>query len=188
MSKSKDTRSNAIRIIIGLVVILVIGFILQFTNVVNFLNTAKPKVSITPAPIHKLSTPSNPTVKLPSKSNGISQGTSSNISNPSTVPATTPSSSWITSTSGLLTVKQPTSNATVQSGFSLVGTSNESNVQYTLIDNSAGMISQGKINVVNGDFAAKISFKSYGPTGRLDVYNTDPNGKEINLVEIPLSF
>lgn len=188
MANKTKKHSKILLSFFALVFIVIIGTVLQLTNVVHFISSPKPKVSVTSPPIHTLKTKSNPSVKVPSTSNGISQGTSTNISSPSSVSVSTPSSSWITSSSGLLTVKQPVDNNLVQSGFKLVGSSSDGNVQYTLIDSVAGMVSQGSINVINGNFAANIYFKSYGNTGRLDVYNTTSNGKEINLVEIPLNF
>ncbi len=50
------------------------------------------------------------------------------------------------------------------------------------------VISTNSINVINGKFSAVVNFKPVSQSGRLDVYSTDPNGKEINLIEIPVNF
>lgn len=100
----------------------------------------------------------------------------------------TDSSQWSTSTSGLLTLKTPVKNANFKSGDSIYGAASSGPVQFRLIDNQVGVIAQGSINVVNGNFSAVASFKAYGSGGRLDVFNTDSNGKEINEVQVPVSF
>jgi hypothetical protein len=61
-------------------------------------------------------------------------------------------------------------------------------VQYTLIDNNVGVISQGTIPVVNGNFSATIDFSPTATAGRLDVFTTDANGKEINEVQLQVNF
>jgi hypothetical protein len=104
-------------------------------------------------------------------------------------PVNNNSSLWTESQSGVITVKDPLQNATIASGASLVGSATASQVQYTLIDNDVGVISQGTVNVINGTFSASINFQSTATSGRLDVYTSDPTtGKEMNLVEIPVNF
>ena len=124
-------------------------------------------------------------VKRPTTTSSVVQGTSTNITSP---PASTSPSQWTQSQSGLVTVQQPINNSTVAPNFTLSGLSSVGNVSYTLIDNTVGVISQGTLNVVNGKFSGSINFKKYGNSGRLDVYNTDPNGKQINEVQLNLNF
>lgn len=149
-----------------------------------------PKVSPAPTPtIHQLpsqkSTPGAAgQMAAPSgKDEGTSvdkQGAPTSIS--------TPSSQWTQSQSGVITVKTPVANATLQNGDTVAGSATIDKVQYRLIDADAGVISQGFINVVNGNFTASISFKHYASSGRLDVFSTDGSGKEINEVQIPVKF
>lgn len=73
-------------------------------------------------------------------------------------------------------------------GGDVYGVATVDKVQYRLIDNTAGVISQGFINVVNGNFSAAITFKPYASTGRLDVYSLDANGREVNEVQVPVNF
>jgi len=51
-----------------------------------------------------------------------------------------------------------------------------------------GVISQGIIQVVNGKFSATVNFPSHSNSGRLDVYSTDSNGKEINEVQLNVTL
>jgi hypothetical protein len=100
----------------------------------------------------------------------------------------TQSSQWLVSESGNITVKQPLSGSTISPGESLIGSATVSRIQYRLIDDTVGVISQGFLSVVNGDFSGSMKFTSKGNTGRLDVFSTDVNGKEINEVQIPIKF
>lgn len=126
--------------------------------------------------------------KQPTSSSQINQGTSTDNHGSVTTPVTTNPNQWTTSQSGLITVKEPGQNATIKSGAILTGTAQVSKVQYTLIDNQVGVISQGVISVVNNTFSANMNFTPYAATGRLDVYSTDANGREVNVVEIPVNL
>ncbi len=186
MSKNKARHVKVKLLAVALVVVCV--------GVIAFLlidNRQHPRVTTLSPVIHQIttqSTSSNTTSKSPSTSNGISQGTSTNNSNPSSTPVNTSESQWTTSQSGVITVKEPYNDQTISSGFTLTGTSTVNNVQYTLIDNDVGVISQGALNVVNGNFSAAINYQAYATSGRLDVYSTEPNGRQINEVEIMVNF
>lgn len=101
----------------------------------------------------------------------------------------TPSSQWSTSKSGLITVKQPAVNSTLKSGDTLRGSSQTSSVNYTLADNVSGLVSQGTLSVVNGDFSGILSFTHRGTSGQLSVFTFDPStGAETNVINIPVNF
>lgn len=102
--------------------------------------------------------------------------------------ANTNSSQWITSASGNITVEQPIANAAIQSGNTLSGTAKVSSVNYRLVDNSVGVISEGTLSVVNGKFSGNLNFTPHSSGGRLDVFSTAPNGAELNEIEIAISF
>ena len=141
------------------------------------------------ATIHQL--PKNPSTNINSSkslspSSGVSQGSSTN--NINSVQITTSPNQWASSSSGNIVLQDPIANQTISIGFYLVGTANVPTVFYSLLDNQVGVISTNSINVINGKFSAAVNFKSVSQSGRLDVYSTDPNGKEINLVEIPVNF
>jgi hypothetical protein len=141
------------------------------------------------ATIHQL--PNSPSTNINSSkslspSSGVNQGSSTN--NINSVQITTSPNQWASSSSGNIVLQDPIANQTISSGFYLIGTANVPTVFYNLLDNQVGVISTNSINVINGKFSAVVNFKPVSQSGRLDVYSTDPNGKEINLIEIPVNF
>jgi len=105
-----------------------------------------------------------------------------------TASSSTNSNQWVTSASDVITVKQPLANAKFQNGDTLSGSSKVSPVHYRLSDNKVGVISQGVLNVVNGNFSGAIHFNPQGTGGRLDVFSTDTGGVEYNEIQINVSF
>lgn len=172
-----------------IVVIVVVLFILEITNVTHLFHKAAvvraPSTPITKLPTKK---PTNSGTKIQATNPTLSQGgpTSENGQVPTNVP--TNPSQWSVSASGVITVKLPSGNSTIQSGATLSGTASVSQVQYRLTDDQVGVISEGPINVVGGNFTATINFTSHGNSGRLDVFSTDTTGKEYNEVQIPVNF
>lgn len=154
-------------------------------------------------PFHRspvVSTPTAPLTQLPTKSTKtnsnqppISAGqidqqgdVDKNGQAPSSVSSD--QSKWTVSQSGLITVKTPSIGSTLKPGDEVYGSAQVGQVQYRLIDNQVGVISQGFIKVVNGNFGAAINFKPYSSSGRLDVFSTDQTGKELNEVQITVNF
>lgn len=121
-----------------------------------------------------------------STSRDQSLATDNQGANPSS--ATTNSSQWTVSSSGLVTVKQPAGNSLLKSGDSLFGSAKVGQVQYRLIDNQVGVLAQGPLNVVGGNFSATLHFRAVATTGRLDVFSFDSQGAEVNEVQIPVKF
>jgi len=107
-------------------------------------------------------------------------GTDTNVS--------TPANQWTKSESGQITLKQPVADSTLSSGATISGSASVSQVYYRLIDDKTGVISQGVLDVVNGNFSGKVNFYSHGDSGRLDVYSLDSNGREVNEVQISVGF
>lgn len=97
-----------------------------------------------------------------------------------------PSNQWVQSESGVITVKNPVNNSEIKSGDTLTGSATVDKIQYRLIDDQVGVVSQGFISVVNGNFSASVNFPSYAKTGRLDVFSSDSSGRETNEVQIPV--
>lgn len=191
MAIAKKRSHKHLYILVVLVVLIATVAILEVTNTTHFFHKAA-TVSSPSTPVTKLSTKTstNNGSKNQAPASTINQGTDTdkNGQAPSSGVSTDPTQ-WSTSSSRLITVKAPLRNSTFQSGDTVTGaTSVASQVQYRLVDNQVGVISQGTINVVDGNFTASISFMPYGSGGNLDVFNTDPNGKEINEVQIPLNF
>lgn len=121
-------------------------------------------------------------------STSANQGSATDNKGQTTSPVTTSPNQWQQSQSGLLTVQQPAVNATLVTGFTLSGTASVDGIHYRLSDDKVGVISQGTITLVDGKFSATINFKTSAKTGRLDVFNTDSLGKELNEVQIAVNF
>ncbi len=185
MAKRKSRSARRLKVFIALVGIIVIaGVIYAYT---------KPKPKISPTPTSTItSLPSQPASNNGEKKNQSS--TSANKGNATdnqgqvSTPITTSPSQWLSSASGVIIVKQPISGGTIKSGAELAGTAKAAKVQYRLIDNQAGVISEGFINVVGGNFSANVNFTSHGSSGRLDVFTSDDNGVESNEVQVPVNF
>ncbi|HUD10508.1 MAG TPA: hypothetical protein VMR28_02425 [Candidatus Saccharimonadales bacterium] len=100
-----------------------------------------------------------------------------------------PSSQWVSSTSGIITLQQPSPNTTVNSGDTLSGLAKVNDVQFILSDDSVGLIAQGNLTVVNGKFSGILQFTPHSNGGKLEVYYPNPtNGAEEDIIEIDVSF
>lgn len=130
----------------------------------------------------------NSGVKTPVASSGVDKGTAVDNQGQATTPVTTNPGQWAISNSGQLTLKQPVAQATLKSGDDLSGSAKVSRVQYRLKDNQVGVIAQGFLNVINGNFSGTLQFTSHASSGRLDVFSSDPTGVEINEVQVPVNF
>lgn len=181
----KNHKLLSAAVVVGLVAVCAIGI-----NAYNNRDTGKPRVSPTPkAAVNDVkSQPAANNGEKDVNANGskVNQGTSNDSKG--TAKASTTSSQWTISESGVITVKEPTNNGTIVSGANLIGTATVDRIQYRLIDDNAGVVSQGFIGVTDGKFSASISFPSYAKTGRLDVFNTNDQGAEINEVQIKVNF
>ena len=172
---------------VAVLVVLALGaiyyFHIQTNNQVS--KQPPPKATIKQLPAQSST---NGQTSQPAGSSTAIQGTATDNAGKSPSAINTSSNQWVQSQSGVITLQQPISNETVAPGFVLNGLASVNSVSYTLIDSQIGVISQGIISVVSGKFSATVGFKSTSTTGRLDVYSTDPNGKEINEVQIPVNF
>ena len=100
-----------------------------------------------------------------------------------------PSSQWVSSSSGNITLQQPSPNSVVRSGDTLSGLAKVSSVQFILTDNSVGLIARGNLNVVDGKFSGTLMFTSHSKSGKLEVYYPNPkNGAEEDIIDIDVSF
>lgn len=135
------------------------------------------------------------TVSGPSKATGLKTANSTSrdqslaTDNQGVTPSTTTNpSEWVTSSSGVITVKQPVNNSVLKSGDTLFGSAKVNQIQYRLIDNQVGVLAQGPISVVRGSFSVTLHFRQVGSSGRLDVFSFDSQGAEVNEVQIPVRF
>lgn len=100
----------------------------------------------------------------------------------------TKSSNWSKSSDGKNILKQPLDNQAVSGGFSMIGASYSDNIHYRLIDDNAGVLAQGNLNVVNNQFSGSLIFESNSKGGRLDVFSVTKDGVENSEVQIRLLF
>ncbi len=186
-------RRNILISLIALIVIAAVLAVLEVTNTTHIFHDETPVAQVVvkkgkPAPEpQKNVSNSNSTnaEKTPTTGNSVPGGATD--TNGSAGAQTSPGQ-WIVAASGAITVKQPLANAALQSGDTLSGSAKVSTVNFRLIDNQVGVISQGTLNVVNGNFSGNLNFTSHSSTGRLDVFSTDDQGVEINEVQISVSF
>lgn len=113
---------------------------------------------------------------------GTVSDTGGNVSSPP------PQNQWSTSPSGAITVYSPGRDTLITSGSTISGKATTPKVSFRLIDNVTGVIAQGELSVVNGNFSGTFNFSTTASTGRLDVFNTREDGVESNNVEVPIRF
>lgn len=178
---------------LGLLLLVVIFATLELTNVTHFLHKSVPATKV-------VVTAGNPTTKpVNNSSAGSSTQKTNDTSNSSRTigggndtggssVANTPESQWVISKSGNITVKQPVANSKIASGATLSGSAKVDKVSFRLIDDKTGVIAQGTLSVVNGNFSGSLNFTPNSSTGRLDVFSTDAQGVELNEVQIAVSF
>jgi len=118
-------------------------------------------------------------------SSGEEATVSDNRGNVGTPP---PQTQWTTSPNGAIIVYSPARDTIITNGSTFTGKANSDTVSFRLIDNVSGVIAQGQISVVNGNFSGKFNFSTTASVGRLDIFNTKPDGVEMNNVEIPVRF
>lgn len=108
--------------------------------------------------------------------------------NSGTINSIPDQSKWLVSKDGVITVYSPTTDTQIKNGSLLTGKTSATSVSFRLIDNLQGMISQGKVNVVNGNFSATFKFSTTATQGRLDVYVENPDFTESSIIEVPIRF
>lgn len=183
MAKSKKNRRRISKkmLLIWLVVVLVAAFAAWRITEPKPVKQKPPEATITNLP----SKSSAPPEKTPSTPSSDNQGTATNA--PAQTVTTSPDQ-WTSSQSGVIVVKTPLNNSTIQSGAILSGTSSASTIQYRLIDDNVGVISEGPITVNSGKFSVSISFQAHAQTGRLDVFTTNSAGVESSEVQLGVRF
>lgn len=104
------------------------------------------------------------------------------------VPSIPPQSQWSVSKSGIITVYGPIQNSILKNGQSITGKSTSSTVNFRLIDDATGVIAEGNLKVINGQYAGTFDFDTKASEGRLDVFTANTDGVESNVVEIAIRF
>lgn len=95
---------------------------------------------------------------------------------------------WLQSESGKILLIEPKENAIFTSGSTIRGMAEVDKIHYRLIDNRIGVVSTGRISVVNGRFSGVFEFDSAGTEGRLDIFSTLDSGAETNVIEVPIKL
>lgn len=170
----------------GLITYSIYGHYSKNSKIVNRLPSASQR-KITSTPSSSSSQPTkNSTPSLVSPQSTPGGVTDENGQSSSNLP---PSSDWLASSSGDITLQEPSANSTLINGQSIVGLAKVNEVNFALYDSSVGLIDQGSLNVVNGKFSGKMSFTPHASTGTLQVFYSNPvNGAEEDMVEINVNF
>lgn len=177
------------RVIAAVVLLVALGGVFELANVTNFLSN-------TPRSTRDIVTAGSP-VEPPKQQATVSQEKTPTSNATRSIGGAidtrgrageTNPSQWTTSKSGLITVKQPSADAKIQDGSTISGSAKVKEIHYRLIDNVVGVVAQGTLNVVDGNFSGILKFQPNGTGGRLDVFSTDAQGVEYNEVQINVSF
>jgi len=191
MARKKSNSSQQWRRLAAVVALaIVVVAALELTNTTHFFHSSTPasQVVVTAGRISKQQptvTKSGQSDKSISTNNSANKGTATDTGGQI---IKTDSSQWITAASGDITVKQPAANGVIHDGSVLGGSAKVSMVQYRLIDNKLGVISEGQLNVSGGNFSGIMHFQPSASTGKLDVFSYDSDGTEINEMQIAVQF
>jgi len=188
-SRLKDPKT----LLAVLVVAVAVVAGLELTNTTHIFHKQTPVTRITPSTIKSSLPPTSTTApadKQPTSGSTTSTGQGTDVDNKGkvTTPPTTNSRLWTASQSGVITVKQPTAQTTFKSGDTVSGSASVPQVQYRLIDDQTGILTEGSLSVVNGNFSGTLQFQPVATTGRLDVFTVNAAGVESNEVEISVNF
>lgn len=188
---SKSTSKKAWLTLGSIVIVALVATVtaLELTNTTHLFGTPTEDVVTTAGdassidqPKENISGDKDFPKKTPQPTDGNRIGTGTDTSGQTTPE--TEKSQWVTSESGVLTVKQPTANAIIANGDNLVGASKSDFVHFRLIGNEQGVIARGELKVVDGKFSATLNFNAHGNRGRLDVFTKTADGVEQNEVQI----
>lgn len=181
--QSKNGKKVIILLLIVIILVVLASIVLYWHDHSKTTPTPATSASVS---VSKKTTPTSQTP--PASNNSTGQGGVID-QNGQTSGALPPSSDWVSSSNGAITLQQPSANTVLQSGATLSGTANVNNVQFILSDNSVGLIAEGNLNVVNGKFSGILKFTPHAKTGTLEVYYPNPaNGAEEDIINIDVNF
>ena len=162
-------------IIFILVLVVILGVYLYHAHNNNTVTSKKNDSSKT--------SPSTKAINVPTPKSGVIDN------NGNTTGSIPPASEWFASSNGNITLQQPVSNSTIQSGVTISGLANVDQIGYVLTDSSVGLISQGTLSVVGGKFSGNLTFVAHSNTGTLQVFYPNPvNGAEEDLIDININL
>lgn len=183
MSTKKHRSHKVLWLLIAVVVVgLILGGYLRYHKSASNSNVAVSSASKVQG---TKSTPEAPQPATDNTPNNTGGATSQNV----TTTSLPPSSDWVSSSNGDITLQEPSSGTVFESGDAIVGLAKVSTVQFILTDNAVGLIAQGNLNVINGKFSSTIQFTPHSNSGNLEVYYPNPsNGAEEDIVNIDVNF
>jgi hypothetical protein len=184
----KNTQNRASKKPLGLLVVLIIVAVAAL-YIWHSHNKSRVASTTTAAVTGTKSQPVQNHQSQPSTTTGATNAGGAVDQNGKTSGTLPPSSDWVSSTNGDITVQQPSANTTVQSGATLSGLANVSKVSFNLTDNSVGLIAQGTLDVVNGKFSGALQFTPHASSGTLQVYYSNPStGAEEDIINMDVNF
>lgn len=140
-------------------------------------------------PVQGTTSVTTPHQTAPSVNNGTTGQGGVIDQNGQTSGSLPPSSDWTSSSSGNITLQQPTARQTIESGDTLGGLATVDTVQFILKDDSVGVIAQGSLSVVDGKFSGTLKFTPHAHTGQLEVFHPDPTtGAEKDIINIDVKY
>lgn len=184
MRKSHRIRNYTIVLIIGILVVGAAAWWLGWRNANNATNTAAKTTSALPT----AQAGYNGTTKSTPKPLDTEANQGGAVDTHGAITDIPPSSQWTSSSSDKITLYTPTNDSTLKPGATIEGAAQVSKVNFTLVDNSAGVIAQGSISVHNGKFSGSLQFTPQGKTGVLKVFSTDSSGREHDFTNVDVKF
>lgn len=180
--RNKHRKIKVLLPIVAVVIILCVGFLIYKMASSNE-ETTTPTTSNLPTAQSDYNSRTKPEPSNVNTPEGTAADNGGEIVNVS------PENQWTTSKSGLLTLYQPTKAAKLTPGATISGKTEVQQVSYRLVDNSVGVIAQGSLKVVGGNFSGSLQFSARGNGGTLEVFTVDPTtDREINGVTIDVQF
>ncbi len=119
----------------------------------------------------------------------INASTSVNTNTSGSTNTNTSKNTNSTTTSGSLTIDEPAANAEVESPVTVSGKSQVKTVYVRVIGNQNATLFTEPVTVRNGVYVIHLTLAlTHSVNGRIEVYEKDTAGAEINTVGIPVNF
>jgi len=187
MSKSINKKINKyllLMLFVAIVVLLVYGFV-----AFKIPKTSKPKTTAKNTNAVNVKKAQKNTNSEDKKlvNNSSSKKFNFNDTNGNDRSSSSPSK-WTGSQDGKILLKQPAQSQLVGNSFSIIGIAYSDNLNFRVIDESSGVLGQGRLNIVNNNFSSSIQLEPKSKNGRLDVFSVRDDGTENSEIQIELVF
>lgn len=110
------------------------------------------------------------------------------LDNKGAVQSTPQTPQWTVSKSGQITIYEPVNGQIISNNSLITGETTLPVVNYRILDDVSGMISQGQLSVVGGKFSASVNLSTNGAKGSIELYGADNSGKEFSNIRVPIRF